>query len=153
MSDMIVDLQAQPMFSDLGQPHFATAEAAAFDLRVCRAPGEGPIVIPPGKRALVPTGFCFEIPRGYYMQLSIRSGLALKSGLMLMNGVGIIDSDFRGQVCGIVYNSGESTVELKHTERFMQAIILPRANVSIRCVTKVSPTVRGDGGFGSTGRV
>ena len=132
-------------------PVKATDGAAAFDMHACIPAGK--LILPPHTRRLIGTGLAVEIPEGWYMQLSIRSGLALKHGLILMNGVGIIDADYRDEVGGIVYNSSDTAYEFSHGERFVQAVLLPRPHFELMLVDALTPANSNrTGGYGSTGR-
>jgi dUTP pyrophosphatase len=110
------------------------------------------ISIVPGKRALVPTGFCFEIPLGYEVQVRSRSGLAAKYGVMVLNSPGTIDSDYRGEVKVILANFGDEPFTVHHGDRIAQivAMAIPAALVFAES-SDISSTQRGDGGFGHTG--
>lgn len=129
-------------------PAYETHGAAGMDLRYA---GES-LVIAPGERRLLPTGFCIAIPEGFEGQIRLRSGFALRSGLLLPNAPGTIDSDYRGEVQVLVMNPGREPVTVTRGERIAQLVISP----VVRCVwneTTVLPSsARGSGGFGSTGR-
>jgi dUTP pyrophosphatase len=129
-------------------PSYATPHSAGLDLR---AAIEKPLVLKPMERALVPTGFIFEIPEGYEGQVRPRSGLAFKKGLTVLNSHGTIDADYRGEVKVLLINLGQEEVEIKRGERVAQMIIAPVSRAELVEVEEVSATARGDGGFGSTG--
>jgi len=135
-------------FSDLAPPAYASDGAAGADLRAAL---EKPLVIEPGTRALVPTGLVFEIPRGFEGQVRARSGLALKTGLALANGVGTIDADYRGEVGVLVVNLGKEPVTLTRGDRIAQLVIAPVARAIFEGAANLVDTARGAGGFGSTG--
>ena len=135
-------------FSDLAPPVYASDGAAGADLRAAL---ERPLVIEPGTRALVPTGLVLEIPRGFEGQVRARSGLALKTGLALANGVGTIDADYRGEVGVLVVNLGAEPVTLTRGDRIAQLVIAPVARAIFEGAADLVDTARGAGGFGSTG--
>ena len=135
-------------FADLAPPSYASDGAAGADLRA--ALGK-PLVVAPGERTLVPTGLVLEIPRGFEGQVRARSGLALKKGLALANGVGTIDSDYRGEVGVLVVNLGEEAVTLTRGDRIAQLVIAPVARAIFEEAADLVDTARGAGGFGSTG--
>lgn len=135
-------------------PEYATAGAAGADLRANLAlvdRGAG-LVLAPMARRLVPVGLRFEIPQGYEMQIRPRSGLALRHGLTLVNTPGTIDADYRGPVGVLMINLGADPVVIAHGERIAQAIVAPVVRARFDAVQTLGETVRGAGGFGSTGR-
>lgn len=138
-----------PGCEDLGAPVYATAEAAGADLKAALA---APLEIPPGGRALVPTGLVLEIPPGFEGQVRARSGLARDKGLALANGVGTIDADYRGEVGVLMVNLGAEPVLLERGTRIAQLVVAPVARATFEAVPDLAPSVRGAGGFGSTGR-
>ena len=135
-------------FRDLAPPLYASPDAAGADLR---AAVSEPIVVSPGARALVPTGLTLEIPRGFEAQIRARSGLALKKGLALANGVGTIDADYRGEVGVIVVNLGDEPVTIARGERIAQLVLAPVARAVFTSAARLEESARGSGGFGSTG--
>ena len=135
-------------FRDLAPPDYASPGAAGADLRAAVAE---PLVVAPGARRVVPTGLVLEIPAGYEGQVRARSGLALKKGLALANGVGTIDSDYRGEVGVLVVNLGNEPVTLLRGDRIAQLVIAPVARAVFEEVSLLGETARGGGGFGSTG--
>ena len=131
-------------------PAYATAGAAAADL--CAALEE-PLTIAPMQRVLVPTGLAIQLPGPEYVALvCARSGLAVKHGLALSNGVGVIDSDYRGEIQVGLVNLGSETYTLQPGERLAQLMILPVAQAAFVQADTLDETDRGAGGFGSTGR-
>lgn len=134
-------------------PVYQTAGAAGADIRANLDPAdrETGLVIPPGGRALVPTGLRVALPAGYEMQLRPRSGLALKHGIVLPNSPGTIDSDYRGPLGVIVMNLGEAPFQVRHGDRIAQAVIAPVVQAVFVPVAALDATARGSGGFGSTG--
>ena len=135
-------------FADLAPPVYASEGAAGADLRAALAE---PLVVTPGGRALVPTGLVLEIPPGFEGQVRARSGLALKKGLALANGVGTIDADYRGEVGVVVVNLGTQPVTLARGDRVAQLVIAPVARAVFEDAPDLGGTARGAGGFGSTG--
>lgn len=135
---------------DLDLPAYETAGAAGMDLRAAVPTGE-PTTIKPGERALVPTGFIFEIPSGYEGQVRPRSGLAFKHGITCLNTPGTIDSDYRGEVKVLLINLGEEDFVVERGMRIAQMVIAPVTQAAIREADGASTTARGAGGFGSTG--
>lgn len=135
---------------ELALPHYETTEAAGADLRACLGKGEK-IIIAPGERKLVPTGMSFEIPSGHEVQIRPRSGLSLKTGLMVVNSPGTIDADYRGEVKVILGNLGDKEEVIEHGDRIAQMVLCPVIQANFRVSEDLSSTERGSGGFGSTG--
>ena len=129
-------------------PVYASAGAAGCDLMACISKD---VVIHKGERALIPTGLAFAIPECYEMQLRPRSGLALKQGISLANTPATIDSDYRGEVGIILINHGNESFTVKDGDRIAQLIIAPVVRARFRLSEDLDSTVRGQGGFGSTG--
>ncbi|OWW05075.1 deoxyuridine 5'-triphosphate nucleotidohydrolase [Rhizobium sp. R72] len=135
---------------DLDLPAYESRGAAGMDLRAAVDAG-APMIIEAGKRALVPTGFIFEIPEGYEGQVRPRSGLAFKHGITCLNTPGTIDSDYRGEVKVLLVNLGEGPFEITRGMRIAQMVIAPAIQAHISEISEASATARGAGGFGSTG--
>lgn len=132
-------------------PGRATPGSAGYDL--CACCGQDGIVVKPMERVLVPTGISIELPDpGYVAMLCARSGLAYKLGLTLANGVGVIDSDYRGEIGVPVVNLSDAAVHISNGERIAQLLILPVELPEMVEIEELSTTSRGEGGFGSTGR-
>lgn len=129
-------------------PEHQTVGSAGGDLR---AVVDGEVSIKPGETKLVPTGLRVEIPEGYVMLIFPRSGLATKMGLTLANSVGVIDSDYRGEVMVALRNMGEEVRYVKNGDRIAQAVIVPYVFPHYQEVDELSDTERGGGGFGHTG--
>lgn len=111
------------------------------------------MVISPGERVLIPTGFRYEIPPGYEVQVRSRSGLAIKHGVMVLNSPGTIDSDYRGEVKVILINLGSLPFTVRRGDRIAQVVALRIASeLAFTETGKVGESQRGDGGFGSSGR-
>jgi dUTP pyrophosphatase len=131
-------------------PAYETGGAAGMDLRAA-VEENLPLTLPAGKRALVPTGFVFEIPHGFEGQIRPRSGLAFKHGITCLNTPGTIDSDYRGEVKVLLVNLGEEPFVIERGMRIAQMVIAPVTQVTVREAEDASETERGAGGFGSTG--
>lgn len=137
----------------LGLPSYESAGAAGADLRANFGGKEhSEVTLAPGERALLPTGLRMAIPLGYEVQLRPRSGLALKHGITLPNAPGTIDSDYRGPLGVILMNAGQESFTVSHGDRIAQMIVAPVLQAEFVLVETLDETVRGDGGFGSTGR-
>lgn len=133
-------------------PTYETTGAAGADVRASLGVGESQL-IEPGQRVLIPTGLSMEIPHGYEIQVRPRSGLSFKTGLMVLNAPGTIDSDYRGEVKIILGNLGQNDEVINHGDRVAQLVLAPVTQAHYVVSTDdLSMTVRGVGGFGSTGR-
>ena len=132
----------------LALPAYMTAGAAGAD--VCAAVAE-PLILRPGERALVSTGFALDVPAGYEVQLRPRSGLALRAGLTLLNSPGTIDSDYRGPVGVVLINLGMEPYTVRRGDRIAQMIVAPVVQAAFRESAALGETTRGSAGFGSTG--
>ncbi|MCM2315741.1 MAG: dUTP diphosphatase [Thermoanaerobaculia bacterium] len=133
---------------DIEPPSRATPHAAGFDLR---AAVDAPLLLAPGRRALVPTGISIEIPPGFEGQVRARSGLAIKHGIALVNAPGTIDADYRGEIGVILVNLGEEPFTISRGDRIAQLVIAALAPCELEVAAELAPTARGEGGFGSTG--
>jgi dUTP pyrophosphatase len=129
-------------------PRYETAGSAGLDL--C-ADLDVPIELGPLERTLVPTGLFVEIPLGYEAQIRPRSGLALKKGLSMPNTPGTIDSDYRGEIKVILINLSNETVQIAPGERIAQLVVARHERIEWQPVEQLGDTIRGSGGFGSTG--
>jgi dUTP pyrophosphatase len=134
-------------------PHYATAGAAGADLRANLPEAEraAGFVLQPMERRVVPTGLRVAIPAGYEMQIRPRSGLAMKHGITLPNTPGTIDSDYRGPLGVLLVNLGAEAYRIGHGDRIAQAVIAPVVQADYVTVAALDATLRGEGGFGSTG--
>ena len=139
-----------PHADGLELPAYETAGAAGMDLRAA-VPDDRPLMLMPGKRALVPTGLVMEIPHGYEVQIRPRSGLAFKHGITCLNTPGTIDSDYRGEVKVLLINLGEDEFLIERGMRIAQMVIAPVTQMRVTEINAASETARGSGGFGSTG--
>ncbi|UTC29030.1 dUTP pyrophosphatase [Brevundimonas phage vB_BpoS-Marchewka] len=146
-----IEFVALPYGVDLPMPAYETAQAAGMDLRAAIKAGAD-IYLQPGKRVLVPTGFNVAIPAGYELQVRSRSGLAAKHGVFVLNAPGTIDADYRGEIKVILFNAGEEPFPIQRGDRIAQAVVSPVIQARWVEVETLSPTRRGEGGFGSTGQ-
>lgn len=131
-------------------PEYKTQGAAGMDL--CAAIDE-PIILKPMERKLIPTGLKIELEHGYEAQIRPRSGLSIKHGITLINCVGTIDEDYRGEVCVPIVNLSQEEYTIQPDERIAQMVIAKYEQAKIEVVTELTQTQRGAGGFGSTGNV
>lgn len=129
-------------------PSYETSGAAGADVRAFL---NEPVVIPMGKRAMIPTGLFFDIPEGFEIQVRPRSGLAAKNGVTVLNTPGTIDSDYRGEVKVILINLGDADFTVNNGDRIAQLIVAPVTQGIFVKTDKLDETERGAGGFGSTG--
>ncbi len=130
-------------------PEYKTEGAAGMDLS---AAIEEPITLKPLERTLVPTGIKIELEHGYEAQVRPRSGLSIKHGITLINCVGTVDEDYRGELCVPVVNLSNEEYTIQPQERIAQMVIARVEQAKIEVVTELSDTERGEGGFGSTGK-
>ncbi len=139
---------------DLGLPDYATPGAAGADIRANLPVADrvGGLMLAPMQRIIVPTGVRVAVPEGFEMQVRPRSGLALKHGITLANAPGTIDSDYRGPLGVILVNLGAEVFVIAHGDRIAQLIVAPVVRARFGVVDVLAPSVRGAGGFGSTGR-
>lgn len=129
-------------------PAYETEGSAGMDLRALI---DEPVVLKPGERALVPTGLFIELPQGYEAQIRARSGLAVKHGIGLTNGVGTIDSDYRGEIKISLINMGQEDFTVNSGERIAQMVIAKYERIEWERTDKLEDTERSGGGFGHTG--
>ena len=133
-------------------PNYETTGSAGADVRASLGLGES-LLIKPGERVLVPTGLSMEIPFGYEVQVRPRSGLSFKTGLMVLNSPGTVDSDYRGEVKIILGNLGKIDEVINHGDRVAQLVLAPVTQAHyVVSESDLSVTDRGAGGFGSTGK-
>jgi len=130
-------------------PAYGSAEAAGADLYACL---EQDITVEPGKTVFVPTGFAMEVPKGCAGLIYARSGLACKRSLAPANKVGVIDSDYRGEIIVALHNHGSEAQRISHGERIAQIVITPVITPAYVLSEELDDTSRGTGGFGSTGK-
>lgn len=130
-------------------PAYATEGSSGLDVR---ANIEKAITIKPLERVLVPTGLFIEIPNGYEAQMRPRSGLAIKNGITCLNSPGTIDADYRGELKVILINLSNEAQTIEHGDRIAQLIFAKVERVTLNLVQQLNDTLRGDGGFGHTGK-
>lgn len=136
--------------ADLPLPQYQSADAAGLDL-FAAVPAESAVVIPPGGRALIPTGIAIALPQGYEGQVRPRSGLAARHGITVLNAPGTVDADYRGEIQVVLANLGSEPFAVSRGTRIAQLIIAPVQQVTLVETVTLDSTVRGQGGFGSTG--
>jgi dUTP pyrophosphatase len=150
-STVKVEVLQLPNGEGLGLPAYQSALAAGLDL-LAAVPENAPIILAPGKYALVPTGLSIALPPGYEAQVRPRSGLAARYGVTVLNAPGTVDADYRGEIGVPLINHGDVPFTIRRGERIAQMVIAPVVQAELVPVTTLSPTARGGGGFGSTGR-
>jgi len=143
-----VQVQRLPHATGLALPAYATAGSAGLDLL---AAIDADIELQPGQRTAVPCGISLALPEGYEAQIRPRSGLALTHGVTVLNAPGTIDSDYRGEVKAILINHGQVPFRVAHGMKIAQLVIAHHERAALDEVSELSPTIRGAGGFGSTG--
>lgn len=149
-----IKLEIFKMDEKVEMPFYASKGSAACDLRAFLPEEKTMLIKANGGRAKVPTGLKFVIPEGYEVQLRARSGLAYKNGIGLTNGVGTIDSDYRGEIQVLMINHGDQDFTVEHGMRICQALIAPVYQAELIEISQMpdeSNNDRGEGGFGSTG--
>ena len=137
-------------FGDLQMPAYETDLAAGVDLRAA-IDADTPLILAPGERALIATGFAMALPSGYEAQIRPRSGLAYKHGITVVNSPGTIDADYRGEVKILLINHGTESFTVNRGERIAQMVVAPVTQAKFEVVDTLSETARGAGGYGSTG--
>lgn len=151
MSLVSLKILRLPHGAGLPLPAAASRAAAGLDLAAAVAEDQ-PVVLPPGGRARVPTGFAIALPAGHEGQVRPRSGLADKHGVTVLNAPGTIDADYRGEVQVILINHGAEPFTITRGMRIAQLVVAPVTAVAVEEATELEATARGAGGFGSTGR-
>ncbi|GIW71934.1 MAG: deoxyuridine 5'-triphosphate nucleotidohydrolase [Planctomycetota bacterium] len=145
---VVVRVRRRPGTEDLELPRYMSEGASGLDVR---AAVDQPLVCAPGQIVLVPTGLSFEVPPGYELQVRARSGLALHHGLTLVNGVGTLDADYRGELGVIVGNLGQQPFTIERGMRIAQLVLMRVERARLELAAALGETARGTGGFGSTG--
>lgn len=143
-------IQRLPHAKDLPLPAYQTPHSAGMDL--CAAVTEA-VTLAPGERALVPTGYCIALEAGFEAQVRPRSGLALKHGITVLNAPGTVDADYRGEIGVLLINHGREAFTISRGDRIAQLVVARVADVAWHEESELPGSVRGQGGFGSTGRV
>lgn len=132
-----------------GVPEYKTEGAAGMDIIAANVE---PVTLKPLERALIPSGIKIELPKGYEAQIRPRSGLSIKNGITLINCVGTIDEDYRGEVCVGLVNLSNTDYTVQRGDRIAQMVIAPVFRAKVSVCTELTQTLRGNGGFGSTGK-
>jgi dUTP pyrophosphatase len=145
---MHVTITRLPHAEELPLPSYATEHSAGMDLVAAIAQ---PVTLRHGERALIPTGIAIALPEGYEAQVRPRSGLALKQGITTLNSPGTIDADYRGEIGVILINHGKEDVVIERGMRIAQMVIAAYSRITWQEVEQLDETMRGSGGFGSTG--
>ncbi|MEO1015438.1 MAG: dUTP diphosphatase [Pseudomonadota bacterium] len=146
----LIRVKRLPHGEGLALPAYETPLAAGCDVRAA-VPSDAPIVIAPGERTLVPTGLAVAIPAGWEMQVRPRSGLAANNGVTCLNAPGTVDADYRGEVKVILINHGREPFEIRRGDRIAQLVFAPVHQARFEEAVELDDTMRGEGGFGSTG--
>ena len=146
-----IDIRQLPHGEGLALPAYQSAHAAGLDL-LAAVPEHAPIILAPGKYALIPTGLTIALPRGHEAQVRPRSGLAAKHGVTVLNSPGTVDADYRGEIGVLLINHGAVPFPIRRGERIAQMVIAPVVRVELAPAAELAATKRGGGGFGSTGR-
>jgi dUTP pyrophosphatase len=146
-----IEVRQLPNGEGLALPAYQSALAAGLDLLAAVAE-DAPVILAPGKYALVPTGLSIALPPGYEAQVRPRSGLAVKHGVTVLNSPGTVDADYRGEIGVPLINHSDVPFTIRRGERIAQMVIASVVQADLVQVTTLSPTERGSGGFGSTGR-
>ena len=150
-SSVTIDIRQLPHGEGLALPAYQSAHAAGLDL-LAAVPEGAPMILAPGKHALVPTGLTIALPPGYEAQVRPRSGLAAKHGVTVLNAPGTVDADYRGEIGVLLINHGDAPFPIRRGERIAQMVIASVVRAELVPAASLSATDRGAGGFGSTGR-
>jgi dUTP pyrophosphatase len=146
-----IDIRQLSHGEGLALPAYQSAHAAGLDL-LAAVPEDAPMILAPGKYALVPTGLTIALPPGYEAQVRPRSGLAAKHGVTVLNAPGTVDADYRGEIGVLLINHGEAPFPIRRGERIAQLVIATVVRAELVPAASLAATDRGSGGFGSTGR-
>lgn len=142
-----LDIKVKILHPQAVIPRYQSDEAAGFDLHAVE-----PCIIEPQRRAVVKTGIAIALPKGYELQVRPRSGLALKHGVTVLNTPGTVDSDYRGELMVILFNSDKEPFSVSVGDRIAQAVVKEILQADFLQVDELDETLRGSGGFGSTGK-
>ena len=148
---MKIEIRQLPHGEGLALPAYQSAQAAGLDL-LAAVPEHEPVILAPGQHVLIPTGLAIALPQGLEAQVRTRSGLAVRHGVTVLNAPGTIDADYRGEIGVPLINHGSAPFTVRRGERIAQMVIAPVVQAEFVPVATLSPTARGSGGFGSTGR-
>jgi dUTP diphosphatase len=140
-----------PHAEGLQFPAYGSEDAAGMDL-VAALPADHEVVLVPGARALIPTGLAIELPKGFEAQIRPRSGLALNDGVTVLNSPGTVDADYRGEIGVILINFGNKPFAVRRGARIAQLVVCSVERVALIASERLTSSVRGSDGFGSTGR-
>ena len=145
----MIKVLVKKLHSKVKLPSYKTEGSSGMDLMAFI---DKSIKIPPNKSVIIPTGISLAIPEDVEIQIRPRSGLAAKSNISVLNTPGTIDSDYRGEIKVILYNFGNKDFEVNNSDRIAQMVLVPILKIDFEEVSELPKTVRGSGGFGSTGR-
>lgn len=143
-----IKVAQRPGCEDIPLPAYESSHASGMDLR---AAVTGPLTIEPGARVSVPTGLHIALPPGTEAQVRPRSGLAIRHGISMINAPGTIDADYRGEICVLLVNLGKEPYVVRRGDRIAQMVIAPVLQARWEITENLDATLRGEGGFGSTG--
>lgn len=142
-----MNIQIKKLKSNAIPPEYQTTQAAGMDVHACL---DEPVTLQPMERKMIPTGIAIALPVGYEAQLRARSGMSIKHGITMVNGVGTIDADYRGEIGALVINLGQEAFTIEPDMRIAQLVIARYETVAWQEVGELGETARGEGGFGST---
>tara|TARA_B100000963_G_scaffold349370_1_gene358321 strand:+ start:521 stop:958 length:438 start_codon:yes stop_codon:yes gene_type:complete len=145
----MVRVLIKKLSSSVKLPSYKTKGASGMDLMAFI---KEPIELKPGKSCLVPTGLSIAFPKQYEIQIRPRSGLAAKNNIGVLNSPGTIDSDYRGEIKIILFNHGNANFTINNNDRIAQMILTPIVKMELEEINELPETIRGEGGFGSTGK-
>lgn len=148
MMNISVPIIQSPNAEGLPLPTYATEQSAGMDLYAAIG---APLRLQPGQRELIPTGISIALPPDCEAQIRSRSGLAAKSGIIVLNSPGTIDADYRGEIFVVLYNSSDRLFLVERGMKIAQMVVAPVLHVNWQAIDKLNLTERGSGGFGSTG--
>jgi dUTP pyrophosphatase len=150
----VLNVKVKKMFDDVEIPQYSTDGSGCFDIKFYEKRSGLPVLceLEAYSNWVFNTGLQFEIPEGYVMLVFSRSGHGFKNGVRLANCVGVIDSDYRGEVKVKLHNDSDDSMLVQHGDKIAQAMIIPIPKVAFEVVEELSSTERGEGGFGSTGK-
>ena len=147
--ELLIKAISEKIGNEIPLPYYATDGAAALDLHACV---EEDVVIAPHARVMIPTGIAAAIPEGHVGIMAVRSSMGAKNGINLANGIGVIDSDYRGELRVTLHNTTDAPYTVRCCDRIAQLMVVPVAHPTLKVVADLPETQRGAGGFGSTGR-
>lgn len=159
MSGIGIEVKVKKLREDAVLPEMATLGSAGADLRAClpfdEQVGEqvSKVILAPKQKMKIGTGLAFQLPMFHVMLICPRSSMGIKKGLVLQNTIGVLDSDYRGECFLFVKNVGNEPIEIEHGERIAQAVVVPYPIIQYKEVEELDSTERGEGGFGSTGKM